>query len=184
MGLRAGAGQSVAHKEYGAPMRHVVYAVRFRGDASWIGVDGNLLRLVARSSGSAMRSWVDRSGLHGEVHDEAGGEIRLESELTITGATTFQEIGSIAFGESGDCLRVSTCGSGRWEPAGQEGDRSGAAVLQVDGGDRRFAGAHGLITSTYAVDDAGVITVLQLGSLFLRDGGPDTPSDELPGEHH
>jgi hypothetical protein len=154
-------------------MRQFVYAVRFRGEAHWTGVDGNLLRIVARSTGSAMRSWFDRDGLHGEVDDVAGGEIRLESELTITGATTFQEIGTIAFGERGDCLRVSSCGSGHLEPAGQEGERSGAAVLQVDGGERRFAGARGLITSTYAVDAAGAVTVLQLGSLLLRDGGPD-----------
>jgi hypothetical protein len=160
-------------------MRQIVFAVRFRGEASWIGVDGNLLRIVARSSGNSMRTWFDRSGLHGEMHDESGGEIRLESELTITGATTFQEIGTISFGEHGDCLRVSTSGSGHVEPAGQEGDRSGAAVLQIDGGDRWFAGAHGMLTSTYAIDGASVVTVLQLGLLFLGEGGPDAPPNGL-----
>lgn len=170
----------MAHKEYGAPMRQIVYAMRFRGEAIWTGVDGNLLRIVARSSGSAMRTWVDRSGLHGEVHDEAGEEIRLESELTLTGATTFQEIGTITFGGSGNYLRVSTCGGGHLEPLGRQGDRNGAAVLQVDGGEQQFAGAVGLISSTYAVDNAGMITVLLLGSLFLRDGEEDVLSDDPP----
>ena len=151
-------------------MRQTVYAVQFRGEASWAGIDGNLLRIVARATGSSMRSRFDRDGLHGEVRDEPGDEICLESELTITGATTFQEIGTIAFGASGDRLRFSTRGSGHLDPAVVGAGRRGAAVLQVDDGERRFVAAHGLLASTYVVDATGAITILHLGSLFLRDG--------------
>src|SRR5688500_13882878 len=118
-------------------MRQTIYALRFRGEANWVGVDGNLLRIVARASGCSMRSRFDEDGFHGEVRDEPGDEIRLESELTVTGATTFQEIGTITFGASGDCLRFSTCGSGHLESVAQGTGRRGAAVLQVDGGERQ-----------------------------------------------
>ena len=162
-------------------MRQIVYALRFRGEASWVGVDGNLLRVVARASGCSMRSWFDQDGLHGEMWDEPGDEIRLESELTITGATTFQEIGAISFGASGDRLRFSTCGSGHLESVAQGTGWRGAAVLQIDDGERRFAAAHGLFASTYVVDAVGVITILQLGSIQFAGEGSEAPLDVFPG---
>jgi len=151
-------------------MRQIVYALRFRGEARWFGTDGNLLRTVARASGCSIRSLFDGGGLQADVRDELGDEIHLESELTITGATTYQEAGSVVFGQTGDRLRFSTCGSGYLDPVSEDTARHGAAVLCIDEGDRRFAGAHGLITSHYAVDDAGVITVFHLGSIYVQDG--------------
>jgi hypothetical protein len=168
-------------KEYDGPMRQIVYALRFRGEASWVGVDGNLLRVVARATGCSMRTWFNQDRLHGEVRDEPGDEIRLESELTITGATTFQEIGTIAFGASGDRLRFSTCGSGHLESVPLSTGRRGAAVLQVDDGERQFAAAHGLFASNYVVDTSGGITILQLGSIHFPDGGPEVPTDMFSG---
>lgn len=158
-------------------MQQTVYAVRFRGEASWAGIDGNLLRIEARASGSAMRSRFDQYGLHGEVEDEPGEEIRLESELTITGATTFQESGAIVFGANGDRLRFSTRGSGHLDPAVVGAGRRGAAVLQLDNGERQFARSHGLLTATYDIDATGAITILQLGSIVFLDGGsyPSSP---------
>ena len=163
-------------------MRQTVYAVQFRGEASWAGIDGNLLRIVARSTGSSMRSRFDRDGLHGEVRDEPGDEICLESELTITGATTFQEVGTIAFGTGGDCFRFSTRGSGHLDPAAVGTGRRGAAVLQVDDGERRFVAAHGLLASTYVVDATGAITILHLGSIYFRDGGSLAIANEPAGQ--
>lgn len=165
-------------------MRQTVYALRFRGEASWAGTDGNLLRIVARAAGSAMRSRFDRDGLHGDVQDEPGDEIRLESELTITGATTFQEIGSIVFGANGDRLRFSTRGSGHLDPAVVGTGRRGAAVLQVDDGERRFALTHGLLTATYDIDATGAVSIMQLGSIVFWDGGSlamvDSPASQVP----
>ncbi len=162
-------------------MRQTVCALRFRGEATWVGIDGNLLRIVARASGCSMRTWFDRDGLHGEVWDEPGDEIRLESELTITGATTFQEVGTITFGASGDRLRFSTCGNGHLEPAVEGGGRRGAAVLQVDDGDQRFADAHCLIASSYVVDAAGATTILHLGTISFRDVGSVVFADGMAG---
>lgn len=163
-------------------MRQTVYALQFRGEATWTGIDGNLLRIAARVTGCSMRSRFDRDGLHGEVRDEPGDEICLESELTITGASTFQEIGTIAFGASGDRLRFSTLGSGHLAPAAVGAGRRGAAVLQVDAGERRFVAAHGLLASTYVVDASGAITILHLGSITFRDGGSLPEADGLTGQ--
>ena len=167
-------------KEYDGPMRQIVYALRFRGEASWVGVDGNLLRVVARASGCSMRTWFNQDRLHGEVRDEPGDEIRLESELTITGATTFQEIGTITFGASGDRLRFSTCGSGHLESVPRSTGWRGAAVLQVDDGERQFAAAHGLFSSNYVVDTCGRNHDLSTRIASFSDEGPEAPTDMFP----
>jgi hypothetical protein len=167
--------------EKDAPMRQTVYALRLRGEAKWVGIDGNLLRIVARASGSSMRTWFDRDGLHGEVRDEQGDEICLESELTITGATTYQEVGTIDCGQSGDRLRFSTCGSGHLEHVVEGASGRGAAVLQVDDGEGRFVAAHGLMAATHVVDTTGAITILLLGSIVLRDGGSVATADGPAG---
>jgi len=155
-------------------MRQIVYALRFRGEAGRGGVDGNLFRIVSQVSTCVMRTSFDENGLHGQVWEEPGEKIRLESDLTITGATSYQEAGVISFGSAGDRLRFSTRGSGHLEPLMPGLGRQSAAVLQVDGGERRLADARGLIAATYVFDDDGTtFTLLHLGSIVLQDG-PET----------
>jgi hypothetical protein len=149
-------------------MRLVVYALRFRGKARAEGVDGTVLTTATRAPGCTLSSRIGGDGLSGSLRPALGGEARLESELTFTGATTFQVAGTIAFGAHGHRLRFSTVGSGHLGPAAADGRRHGAAIWRVDGGEGQFAGASGLISSNFLVSDAGEVTDHLFGVVFVR----------------
>lgn len=149
-------------------MRQLVYALRFRGEAKHIGIDGNVLKTATIAPGCTIRSRVGTEGLSGSLHLARGGEATFESELVFTGATTFQEAGTIRFGPGGHWLRFSTIGSAYLGPAADDKRRHGAAIWRVDGGEGQFAGATGLIASTFVVNDAGEVTDYQLGVVYVR----------------
>jgi hypothetical protein len=104
--------------------------------------------------------------LDGRIEAVAGGEAAFAAELTVTGATSFQAVGTIVFGD-GHRLRCSTVGSGYLGPSLDPAGRHGAAVWRVEGGEGQFAGATGLITSNVLVGDGGAVTDHQFGVLFL-----------------
>jgi len=149
-------------------MRQLIYALRFRGETIRIGIDGNVHETAASASGCTMRSRIDAGGLNGSLRPERGPEAVLESELTFTGATTFQGVGTIAFGTGGHRLRFSTVGSGHLGPAHDADRRHGAVIWRVDGGDGQFAGASGLIASTFVLSDDGEVTDHQLGMVVVQ----------------
>ena len=80
-----------------------------------------------------------------------GDEAILESDWVFTGATTFQEAGSIVFGNGAHRLHFSTFGSAYLGPAADDGWRHGTAIRLVEGGEGQFAGARGLIASVFCV---------------------------------
>ena len=148
-------------------MRQLVYVLRFRGEARRVGVDGNVLKTATRAPGCAVRSRIAADGLSGSLRREIGGEATFASELVFTGATTFQQAGTMTFGTGDHRLRFTTVGSGH-VGAGPESDcRYGAAIWRVDGGEGEFAGAGGLIASIFVVSDAGAVTDWQLGVVFV-----------------
>ncbi len=149
-------------------MRQLVYALRFRGEATQIGIDGNVLKTATTAPGCTIRSRIGTEGLSGSLHAAHGGEATFESELVFTGATTFQEVGTICFGTGGHWLRFSTIGSAYLGPAADDYCRHGAAIWRIDGGEGQFAGATGLIASTFVVSDAGEVTDHQLGMVYVQ----------------
>jgi hypothetical protein len=149
-------------------MRQLVYALRFRGAVERIGPDGNVLKIATTGFGCTIVSRIATEGLSGSLRPEGGDEASLESELTFTGATTFQETGTITFGTGDHRLRFSTVGSGHLEPAPADAGRCGAAIWRVEGGEGQFEEATGLIASTFVIDDAGGVTDHQLGVVYVR----------------
>lgn len=93
----------------------------------------------------------------------------LESEVTVTGATSFQEVGTIAFG-AGHRLRFATVGSGYLGAGPDPARRHGAVTWRVEGGEGRFAGARGLITANVLVGADLAVTAHHLGVLFVPEG--------------
>jgi hypothetical protein len=89
----------------------------------------------------------------------------LASEVTLTGATSFQEVGIIAFGRH--LVRFSTVGSGHLGSGPDPPQRRGAMVGQVDGGQGQFAGAGGLVASILLIDEDLAVTVHHFGDVFL-----------------
>lgn len=149
-------------------MREIIYALRFNGKAMPIGVDGNVLLTAATGSGCTLESRVGGDGLTASLHPSDGEEATFSSEMVFTGATTFQESGTIAFGSGGHALSFSTLGTAYLSPVLEDDRRLGAAIWRVDGGEGQFAGAHGLILSTMVVDSAGEVTDHQFGVVYVR----------------
>jgi hypothetical protein len=90
--------------------------------------------------------------------------------VTFTGETSFQEVGAISFGD-GNTLRFSTVGSGYLAPSATPGHKQGAVMWRVNGGEGQFAGASGLITSNFFVDDQLRVVDHQFGVLLLPSTG-------------
>jgi hypothetical protein len=149
-------------------VRQLIYALRFEGKATRVGPDGNVLKTTGSALGCSIISRIGADGVSGTLQPEIGAEARLETELTFTGATTFQETGTIVFGPGDNRLSFSTVGSGYLEPAVTGNRRVGAAIWRVEGGQGQFAGASGLIASAFFVEDDLTFVDLHLGVMFAR----------------
>jgi hypothetical protein len=147
-------------------VRQLIYALRFEGEAERVGPDGNVLKTTGTALGCTIVSRIGASGLSGDLRPELGDEARLETELTFTGATTFQETGTIDFGTGNNRLRFSTVGSGFLDPTVTDNRRIGAAIWRVEDGEGQFAGATGLIVSAFFVEDDLTFVELHLGVMF------------------
>jgi hypothetical protein len=138
-------------------MREVLYAMRFTGKAAPSGEGGNVLTAKTKAPSSSLTSTIGAEGLTGALAPAPGAEATFASEVTFTSETSFQEAGTITFG-AGNSVRFSTVGSGHLAPSADPGRKHGAVMWRVNGGEGQFAGASGLITSNFFVDeDLGVV---------------------------
>src|SRR5215216_4242406 len=147
-------------------MRQLVYALCFTGHATPTSPDGSVLAVTATASSSTLTSLVTPTGLEASLQPAAGGEATVSSEVTFTGATSFQEVGTIAFG-GGHGLRFSTVGSGYLGPSPDPALKHGTVAWRVEGGEGQFAGASGLITSNFVVGADLAVTDHHFGVLFV-----------------
>ena len=149
-------------------MREVIYAMRFSGQAEAVGEVGNVFRTATRAPSSMLASTIGADGLVGVLIPAAGGEAACESELTMTGATSFQATGTIGFG-NGHRVRFSTVGSGYLAPSADPGRKQGAAMCRVDRGEGQFEGASGLIASTFFIDEELGVVDHHFGVMLAPD---------------
>ena len=91
---------------------------------------------------------------------------RVATRLVFTDETTFHEEGTIDLG-GGDALRFRSLGNGTLAESPDGSVQQGASVLEVDGGDGRFAGARGRITSNFVLSPNGEVTDEQVAVLFI-----------------
>jgi hypothetical protein len=109
---------------------------------------------------------VGIDGLTGTLEPVPGKTANFESEVIFTGDTSFQEVGTIRFGD-GHRLRFASVGSGFLAPSADPARKQGAVTWRVDGGEGQFAGASGLITSNLFVDTQLGIVDHHFGVLLL-----------------
>ena len=133
-------------------MREMLYAMRFSGQAEPVGEAGNVLRAATSAPSSTFTASVNSEGLASSLQPAAGGQATFESEVTFTSDTNFLENGSITFG-NGHRLQFSTVGSGYLAPSADPSRKHGTVMWRVDAGEGQFAGATGLITSNFFVDE-------------------------------
>lgn len=147
-------------------MRQLLYAMRFTGQATPVGEVGGLFRTATSAPSTVVTSTLGPSGLDGSLEPLPGGEATFEAEVTITGETSFLESGVIAFGD-GHRLRFTTVGSGYLGPSADPARQQGAVTWRVEGGEGQFAGASGLITSNFLLEDDLSVTEHHFGVLFV-----------------
>ena len=147
-------------------MREVIYAMRFTGKAEPVGEAGNVLKAATSAPSSTLTSTIGSEGLTGTLAPAPGEEAAFTSEVTFTGETSFQENGSIGFGE-GHSLRFSTVGSGYLAPSADPTRQHGTVMWRIEEGKGQFAGATGLITSNFFVDEALGVVDHHFGVLLL-----------------
>jgi hypothetical protein len=147
-------------------MRLLVYTLRFVGRATPASREGSVLTVAATAPGPVAAFIVALDESTDVLAAIPTGEVVLESEVTLTGATSFQAIGTIAFG--GDtALRVAVLGGGYLGPGPDPAWWHGAVTWRVEGGNGLLAGARGLITSNLLVGDDRAVIDHHLSVLFL-----------------
>jgi hypothetical protein len=91
-----------------------------------------------------------------------------DTEVRVTGETSFDEDGVMTFGSGDDRVRVTTVGEGTLGPSAEEGLHEGSVIWRVESGEGRFAGASGLITSNFMVRmETGEANEQQVIALWL-----------------
>ena len=137
----------------GSPMHPVVFTLQFRGSAAPVpGTQGKVSAKTARSQ--VHRTTLEKTGVQSRVEAGSGNPGRFESEVQMTGAGTFVESGRITYGRAA-ALTFRTVGQGLIGASGIEGYQRGAVIWEVTGGEGRFTGATGLITSNFSVGSEG-----------------------------
>ena len=145
-------------------MKQIIYAMQFKGQG---GPDGspNVLKAMTSSPSCTLTTVIGSEGVQGSVQSAAGRKASFESEVTVTGDTSFLESGSIRFGDGNHQLRFSTVGRGYLGDSPKPTVKSGAVMWRVEGGEGQFAGASGYITSNFTLDEAGHVADNQFGVL-------------------
>ena len=92
-------------------MKQIIYAMQFKGQGG-PGGSPNVLKAMTSSPSCTLTTVIGSEGVHGSVQPAAGGKAAFESEVTVTGETSFLESGSIRFGDGNHRLRFSTVGQG------------------------------------------------------------------------
>jgi hypothetical protein len=147
-------------------MQQLIYAMRFMGQAEPVGEAGNVLKATTSAPSSTLTSTVGPNGLTGTLAPAPGEEATFASEVTFTGETSFLETGTIGFGD-GHALRFSTIGSGYLAPSVDRTRKHGTVMWRVEGGEGQFAGASGLITSNFFVDEELGVVDHHVGVLLV-----------------
>ena len=151
-------------------MRPIAFSMHFRGHSR--SLSPGVLTARARAPRAALVTGVDDGVMHQHLDLFASHEALLECRLTFFDNTSFEEVGTISFGD-GDALRFRSVGEGTLEASPDVHLRHGAVTWRVDGGAGVFAGATGRIVSNFLLSDTGDLTDHQLGVVFLRDADTD-----------
>jgi len=147
-------------------MQELVFALEFKGGAA--PVPGSDKRLQAKTSATSqtLRSVLRADGVQASVESAGTGSASFQSEVEIVGEGMFVESGTIQYGDAGK-ITFRTVGRGTLGPSPIAEVQRGAVMWEVTGGDGRFAGAQGLITSNFTVDAKGAVVDDQFARLYI-----------------
>jgi hypothetical protein len=148
-------------------MKQVMYAMQFKGSAAPKAGATGVIKASTTAPSCTLSSVVDPDGLTGTLVPAPGGKASFESEVTLTGETSFTEAGTIRFGDSNHSLRFSTVGQGFLGKSPDTAMQHGSVMWRVESGEGQFAGASGLITSNFTLSATGEVTDNHFGLIFV-----------------
>jgi hypothetical protein len=148
-------------------MKQVIYAMQFKGSATpKAGMSGGI-KATTTATSCTLSSVVGPDGLTGMLLPAPGGRASFESEVTLTGDTSFTEAGTIRFGDLNHSLRFSTVGQGFLGKSPDPALQHGSIMWRIEGGEGQFAGASGLITSNFTLSVTGEVIDNHFGLIFV-----------------
>ena len=149
-------------------MRELVFALEFRGRGG--PVLGSTTKREARTTApsQAWRAIVGPEGVSAAVDPIPGESAVLQSRVERAPDGTFVEDGIITYGRAGS-VTFDTVGRGHVGPAPDGRGSHGVVMWRITGGDGRFAGAQGLITSNFTVTPDGQVADDHITRLYLPD---------------
>ena len=148
-------------------MHQFLYAMQFKGYTAPVGASLHEFQVITIATSCTLTTAIGVEGVHSTLQLTGGGKAAFESVVTFTGENTFQESGSITFGEGGHRLAFRTIGQGYLAPSAEPGRKQGAVTWHVDSGEGQFAGASGLITANFFVSATGEVTAHHCGVLLV-----------------
>lgn len=147
-------------------MKELVFALEFRGTAAPVPDASNRLRAKTVAADQTLRTALKADGVQAGI-DRSGAETAtFESEVEIVADGAFIESGSIRYGEAG-MVTFKTVGHGLLGPSPTSGVQRGAVIWEITGGDGKFRGAQGLITSNFTVGSQGEVVDDHFARLYL-----------------
>jgi hypothetical protein len=149
-------------------MGQLIYVMQFKGTAAPVAGSSTMLKAMTTAQSATISTVVGPEGVSGALQPAAGGNAIFESEVTFTGETSFQESGTITFGDHGHRLRFSTVGQGVIGDSADPQLKHGSVIWRVEEGEGQFEGARGLITSNFTVSNAGEVTDNHFGVIFVK----------------
>jgi len=149
-------------------MKQIIYAMQFTGNAAPVAGSSSVLKAVTTASSCSLTTVAGPDGASGRLEAVSGGQADFESEVTLTGETSFREAGTIRFGETSHRLTFSTVGQGYLADSADANLKHGTVTWRVDSGTGQFANATGLITSNFTIGPNGEVTDNHFGVIFVR----------------
>ena len=151
---------------HSTPLRPISYSLQFRGRVT--SLSARVLEQRASAPSQVLTTTIDTDGLAGRVQPREGDEAVLVARLVLENDGSFHQSGTIEFAP-GHVLAFRSVGAARLGRSPDPHLRHGAAVLEVDGGEGQFHGAHGRITSNFFVSDTDELTDNHFGVIFITD---------------
>lgn len=149
-------------------MREIVFALEFRGRGGPVEGSPNRRRARTTAPSQALRAVLEADGVRATVETLTGASAVLESRVERFPDGSFVEDGTITYGVAGS-ISFDTVGRGHVGPAADGRGSHGVVMWKVTGGDGRFAGARGLITSNFTVSPDGEVTDDHFTRLYLPE---------------
>ena len=69
-------------------MKQIIYAMQFKGKAG-PGPSANVMKAATSASSTTITTEIGAEGVHGSIKPAPGGKAEFESEVTLTGETSF-----------------------------------------------------------------------------------------------